>query len=111
MAAMPHAPVPSVAVVIVVEDAIHCEQQGRFGTFDEAIEALQRRAEMPWDESPNRAPCTSWATCGREYCVLEYDTSHRPWKLLRSVNVLNISAHGARWAADLRAAWRAAGDA
>ena len=107
MAAMPHAPTPPAGVITVLEDAIHCEQ-ARFSTFDEALAELNRRAGLRWDEPPNRAPCTSWATCGREYHLLEYDVSVRPGKLFRSVHALDVSPKGVAWAANFPDAWRGA---
>jgi hypothetical protein len=46
----------------------------------------------------------SWATCGREYAVVEYDDSHSPWKELRRVSVLQVSASGVEWSGDLEGA-------
>lgn len=83
--------------MIRIEDERHAEpQDGRYSSFDEAMAELKRRADLPWDEPPNVAPCASWKSCGRNYEIVEYDTSARPWKELRRVPVLEISA---TWAA------------
>jgi hypothetical protein len=83
--------------MFVIEDERHAEPQGRFVGFQQAIVELKRRAEIPWDQEPNRAPCMGWETCGRTYVVIEYDDSHLPWKELRRVTVLDISASGVKW--------------
>jgi hypothetical protein len=84
--------------MFVIEDEIHAEHHGQFRTFDEALAELRRRAKTPWDEAPNEAPCISWPTCEREYVILEFDDSNTPWKELRRVPVLNVSASGVKWA-------------
>lgn len=81
----------------VIEDERHAEPQGEYPSFQDALNELQRRAAIPWDEVPNRAPCTSWPTCGRSYEVIEYDQSQVPWKVLRRVAVLDVSADGVKW--------------
>jgi len=37
-------------------------------------------------------------TCGRTYEIIEYDNSVDPWKELKRVFVLEISANGIEWA-------------
>ncbi|MEM7349012.1 MAG: hypothetical protein AAF485_32690, partial [Chloroflexota bacterium] len=56
-----------------------------------------KRANIPWDEPPNKAPCKNWRDCGRRYKIVEYDTSQGPWKELNQFLLLNISADGATW--------------
>jgi hypothetical protein len=85
--------------MFLIEDEIHAEHQGQFASFDEAMVELRRRAEVPWDQLPNVAPCTNWKNCGREYVVIEYDDSHVPWKEIRRVLVVDLSASGVKWAA------------
>jgi hypothetical protein len=81
-----------------IEDELHAEPQaGQFDTFDAAIAELRRRAELPWNESPNIAPCASWQTCGRNYEIVEYDDSSRPWLELSRTLALQVSCEGARW--------------
>ena len=94
--------------MIVIDDGIHCEHDGRFNTFEDAVAELRRRAAIPWDQEPNRAPCTSWRKCGREYHLLKYDDAQTPWKLLRGVPVLNVSAKGVEWIEGFELAWQAA---
>jgi hypothetical protein len=84
-------------MVITIEDELHAESQGEFATIQHAIAELRRRAQIPWDQDPNRAPCMSWKTCGRAYEVIEYDDSHSPWKELRRMAVLEVSAAGVKW--------------
>ena len=84
--------------MFVIEDEAHAErQEGQFQTRQQAIVELQRRAAIPWNEKPNRAPCTSWLNCGRRYELVEYDDTALPWKELSRNLILEISAAGARW--------------
>jgi hypothetical protein len=86
--------------MVRIQDNRHSELHGDFPTFEAAIAELKRRAATPWDEPPNRAPCRSWRKCGRDYEVTEFDTAEQPWKLLRRVPVLTVSADGVRWSSD-----------
>lgn len=83
--------------MFVIEDELHAEPQGTFASFADAIVELKRRAGIPWDEEPNRAPCTNWRNCGRSYEVIEYDDSCLPWRKLSRVSVLEVSASGIKW--------------
>jgi len=83
--------------MFVVWDEAHAERHGRFQTRKEAIVELQRRATIPWNEEPNRAPCTNWLNCGRRYELVEYDDTTSPWKELSRNLILRISALGVRW--------------
>jgi hypothetical protein len=83
--------------VFVIEDELHAEQQGAFVSRSEAIAELRRRADIPWNEPPNIAPCTNWEKCGRNYELVEYDDSERPWRVLARELVLEISAAGVCW--------------
>lgn len=83
-----------------IEDERHAEPQvGEFATFEDAVAELRRRAQLPWDQQPNVAPCTNWRNCGRNYEVIEYDDSV-PWKELSRTLVLEVDAQGARWSAE-----------
>jgi hypothetical protein len=84
-------------VMFVIEDERHAEPQGAYPSFQDAIDELKRRAALPWDEAPNLAPCAGWATCGRSYEVVEYDTAQVPWEELRRIAVLDVSADGVKW--------------
>jgi hypothetical protein len=83
--------------MFVIQDEAHAEPQGRFQTRQQAIAELRRRAAIPWDEEPNRAPCTNWLNCGRRYELVEYDEHTLPWKELSRSLVLKVSAAGVRW--------------
>jgi hypothetical protein len=86
--------------VFKIEDEWHAElQAGEFASLGAAAEELRRLAEIPWDQAPNAAPCTSWRTCGRRYEVVEYDTSVEPWRQIRRLPVLEIDSKGTRWLA------------
>jgi len=79
----------------IVDDA-HCEVQGQpYPTREEAIAELERRATIPWNEEPNRAPCRSWAKCGRRYVIEEYDETGSDQ--ISRLMMLEISAKGVEW--------------
>jgi hypothetical protein len=84
--------------MIVIQDECHCEtQKGEYLAFEDAVAELRRRASLPWDQEPNLCPCTGWRTCGRRYEIIEYDTSTDPFRILRCVPVLNVSAAATEW--------------
>lgn len=84
--------------MFIIEDEIHAEpQNGEYKTFEEAYAELQKRAIIPWDEEPNRCPCTNWKNCERNYQIIEYDTTKTPWKELQRMDVLTISSKGVKW--------------
>ena len=87
--------------MFVIEDQFHCETLGRFSSFELASTELKRIATLPWDQEPNRAPCMQWPTCGRSYEIIEYDDSSIPWKELRRIPVLDVSASGVKWVFEL----------
>jgi hypothetical protein len=91
--------------MIQIEDEIHAESNGQFPTFADAMAELRRRAEIPWDAEPNRAPCTGWKKCGREYALVEYDDCATHWKKLRSLLVLKISSRGVVWTDNAEHQW------
>ncbi|HET6326568.1 MAG TPA: hypothetical protein VFG04_17970 [Planctomycetaceae bacterium] len=84
--------------VFVIEDELHAEPHGKFPSFRQAVDELRRLAVIPWNAKPNRAPCSNWKACGRNYEVVEYDES---WTEVRRVSVLEVSASGAKWSDDL----------
>jgi len=48
--------------MFIIDDESHCEyQRGEYATFAEALAELKRRAAIPWDVEPNRAPCSAGA--------------------------------------------------
>lgn len=84
--------------MFVIEDEAHAgPQEGRFQARQQAIAELERRAAIPWNEEPNRAPCTNRLNCGRRYELVEYDDTTLPWKELSRNLILDISAAGVRW--------------
>ena len=83
--------------MFLIEDERHAEPQGQFGNLQQAIVELRQRAAIPWDQEPNRAPCQNWMNCGRKYEVIEYDDTLSPWKELRRIAVLDVSASGVAW--------------
>jgi hypothetical protein len=83
--------------MFVIEDEAHAEWHGQFRTRQQALAELQRLAALPWDQEPNRAPCTSWKNCSRRYELIEYDDSVTPWRELSRTLLLEISASGTQW--------------
>lgn len=86
--------------LFVVEDRSHCDWMGRFASFAEAWAELERLAGIAWDAEPNRAPCTNWRTCGREYGILEVETSTQPWTLEQRHEGPQVNAQGVVWPRD-----------
>jgi hypothetical protein len=79
----------------IIDDA-HCEAQGEpYSQREEAVAELKRRATIPWNEEPNRAPCRNWSKCGRRYVIEEYDDTESD--LISRVLMLEISAKGVEW--------------
>jgi hypothetical protein len=89
----------------IIEDELHAESQGEFSDMTQAIAELKRRAELPWDQDPNLAPCTNWQACGRIYEVVEYDDSQNPWKELSRARALEVGPSGPKWAPNFVARW------
>jgi hypothetical protein len=56
-------------------DDLDDETQGHFRSRNEAIGEAARLADPPWNQPPNLTPCASWESCGRNYEVVEFDTS------------------------------------
>lgn len=81
----------------VIEDESHEEWQGEYASLEDAVAELKRRASLPWDQLPNVSPSTSWKTCGRNYQVIEFETSARPWREIRRMDYLEVSAKGVTW--------------
>ena len=81
----------------VIEDDWHAEWSGEYSSYDDAFAELRRRAESPWDEPPNQAPCMSWQTCGRAYWIIEFASKEEPWEVLNRIWIFNISAEGVTW--------------
>lgn len=91
--------------MIFIEDENHAEQDGPYESFAAAEAELKRRVLMDWDEPPNRVPCMSWKTCGREYWVVEYLERPGAWTRQKRAHVLSVSSSGARWIDGYRLAW------
>ena len=85
--------------MFVIEDESHAEIFDEFDSLDKAKEQLRLWAKIPWDEPPNRAPCTSWRTCGRSFEIVEYADPRPPYEVLSRVAVLEVSKAGVRWLA------------
>ena len=87
--------------MFIIEDELHAEpQDGKFHKFEDAFDELKRISKIPWNEIPNRCPCTNWQNCGRNYQIVEYDTTQTPWKELQRKNILTITAKETTWTTD-----------
>jgi len=82
---------------VILEDNFHAEWNGEFLDMEAAVAELKRRANLPWNQSPNRPPCEDWETCHREYHIVAYDTSKTPWQELSRTRALNVDSSGIRW--------------
>lgn len=83
--------------IFVLEDALDAESMGKFDSFEAAWAEIRRLASLPWDAPPNVAPCQSWETCGRDYEIVECDTSCEPWEEIRRISAFEINAAGVKW--------------
>jgi hypothetical protein len=84
--------------MFIIEDEIHAEpQEGKFENFEQALRILKARAEIPYDQKPNRCPCTNWKNCERQYQIIEYNENNIPWKELDRQDILTVSAKGIKW--------------
>ncbi len=83
--------------IFVIEDEFHAEELGKHLDKDAAMADIREWSKRPWDAAPNRCPCTSWRTCGRDYVIIEYDTAGSPWTKVARHRVLSISAGGVIW--------------
>lgn len=83
-----------------IYDVIHCDSISQHDSLADAWAQLRILSVIPWNAEPNVAPCASWEDCGREYVINEYDTTTRPWILLRTHQALSISRAGIRWVPD-----------
>lgn len=86
--------------MFTIEDDRHAEIEFGYETFELALAEIRRRVAIPWDEPPNRAPCTSWRTCGRSYGIAQYDDTTTPCTWHRTKPVVKIDAAGVRWELD-----------
>ena len=80
-----------------IEDEVHAEWQGDFESFEEALEELKVRAQLPWDQLPNKCPCMGWETCERIYTITEYIVGDETYTPQREEEVLSVSYKGAVW--------------
>jgi len=80
-----------------IEDETHAEFQGDFRSFDEALNELKRRAKIPWNEPPNKCPCTGWETCDRRYSITEFLIGDSTYTPQSEAEVLTISAKEILW--------------
>lgn len=87
--------------LFVIEDEMQAEQCGEYSSYESALAKLKKRAELPWDQSPNQCRCTGWRSCKRNYEIVEYDVSERPWRRMNTNSVLQVSADGAVSADDI----------
>lgn len=69
--------------IFAVEDELHAEWMGQFSSKKDALAFLDRLRAEP-DCTENRAPCTSWRSCGRKYWLLEYEDNLPVWRMIAS---------------------------
>ena len=83
----------------LIEDENHAEHIAELRDWSAAVAEVKRYAGIAWDQPPNRAPCTSWRTCGRTDHLLESEDREQ-WRELRRNAVLDVDADGVRWLVD-----------
>jgi hypothetical protein len=83
--------------IFVIEDDFHAQWLAKHRDLEAALAEIREWSNRPWDAPPNRCPCTSWRTCGRDYVIIEYDTLRQPWAIMARHRVLSISAKGLIW--------------
>lgn len=81
----------------VIEEEWHCSLEWEYNTFQEALDELKRRSEIPWNIEPNKAPCMSWESCSKLYVIIEYDISITPYIMLDKKEILEISSKWVDW--------------
>jgi hypothetical protein len=87
-----------------INDSIHLDQEGTYRSIDAALARLRQLARQPWDAAPNRAPCSSWESCGRDWEILEYEVETIPWQLRETIPAVSISRDAVTWHSPFRAA-------
>lgn len=80
----------------IAEDEYHDEPCGEYANFENALEELRKRSTIPWKEKPNRPPCGN-LKCHRDYEIVEYDKSKKPWEELSRTPIFQISSKGIVW--------------
>ena len=86
--------------MFTIEDTRHSHLWLNYSTFELALAEIQRRVSMPWDAEPNKAPCTSWRTCGCSYVVNKWDITITPFKRLKTTSIVEIDSEAVRWEPD-----------
>ncbi len=57
-------------IVFQIEDDFHAEpDKDRYESLEAAVTELRRRAAIPFGQDPNIPPCSSSATCCRDWVV------------------------------------------
>jgi hypothetical protein len=87
----------------LITDAIHCDGNESFTSLDAALKRLRRLARTPWNERPNRAPCSGWWGCGRDWEIEELEVTDGSWELRAIIPGVAISHVGVTWHSPFRA--------
>jgi hypothetical protein len=84
--------------MFIIYDELHAEFiSDEFDNINAAFSELQKLARIPFENEPNKPPCTSWRKCKRKYYIHEYDDSQMPWNLLAKAYALKVSASEVIW--------------
>lgn len=78
----------------IIQDTIHCEYIWEYDNLTSALEILKNLSKLWWDKDKNKASCSSWETCGREYEFIEYEISWDKWEELNREAIFDISNSG-----------------
>ncbi len=80
-----------------IEDEVHAEWQGDFGSFQDALDELKKRSMIPWDQEPNKCPCIGWKDCERIYTITEFVIGDETYTPQGEAEVLSVSSKGVVW--------------
>jgi hypothetical protein len=85
-------------VVYAIYDDVHCQLGNEFATLAQSLAELDRLGGLSWNEPPNVAPCSDWASCGRRYRVIELSTDRSaPYSHVPVAPRLCVGYNGIRW--------------
>lgn len=84
--------------MFIIEDSSHAEPLNiEFKSYESAFIKLKELSNIPWNQKPNKCPCSNWENCERSYEIIEYDNSSIPWKEINRTSILNISKGNVSW--------------
>ena len=83
--------------MFILLDKFHYERIGIYDSYEEALNKAIEISKIPWNIPPNKAPCTNWKKCGREYVIVERIKKNNKSLKVSEVDIFNISSNGVIW--------------